>query len=361
MSRVASARRLTNNRHPLVESRRAQLFASVHSGLLAPKPGLRPCLACRGSLTLANVSPQPASLLTENPSLHGHSRHVQSVNHKAHSRSWRLRKWPHTLVMKSTIASVAFMIGVLACSSQEPAKVAELPPARHAVIVVTNHDQLGDSGKQTGWYLSEVSHVYYPLVESGYQVDFASPKGGAAPMDEKSRDLNDPDNARLLGDPVVTERLNNTRPLAEIDPALYQLVHFAGGHGAMWDFPGNADIERITAGIYERGGIVSAICHGPAALVDIKLSTGAYLVNGHEVAAFTNDEEREVGGDAFVPFLLQTKLEERGANVTIAPNWQSKVVVSGRLLTGQNPQSGHALGAALKQASRVDSETTRTE
>lgn len=309
------------------------------------------CLTLLPSLKRHSVSSPPVA--SPSRSLPLTTKHSQGVGTDA--------KLAHTFGMKSTLVSVAFMIGTLACSSQEPARVAELPPTRHAVIVVTNHDQLGDSGKQTGWYLSEVSHIYYPLVESGYQVDFASPKGGAAPMDEKSRDTNDPDNARLLGDPVVTERLNDTRPLSELEPAFYDLVHFAGGHGAMWDFPGNPDIERLTAGIYERGGIVSAICHGPAALVDIKLSTGTYLVNGHELAAFTNDEEREVGGDAFVPFLLQTKLEERGAKVFVAPNWQSKVVVSGRLLTGQNPQSGHALGAALKRASQVQGTPTRTQ
>ncbi len=244
------------------------------------------------------------------------------------------------------------MLGGFACGPREEAEAPEMTPPKRAVIVVTSHDQLGDTGKQTGWYLSEVSHVYYPLIESGYEIDFASPAGGAAPMDEGSRKPEDPDNARLLGDPVTMQRLQNTQPLAEVDPTRYHLVHFAGGHGAMWDFPSNPDVGRIAAGVYERGGVVSAICHGPAALVDVKLSTGDYLVKGHEVAAFTDEEEREVGGDKFVPFLLQSKLEERGAKVVPAPNWKSQVVVSGRLITGQNPQSGHELGRSLQRASR---------
>lgn len=258
----------------------------------------------------------------------------------------------HVSRMNSTITTAVLLCLAAACGPKDEPKSAESSPVKRAVIVVTSHGEFGDTGKRTGWYLSEVSHVYYPLIESGYEVDFASPKGGAAPMDEGSRKPEDPDNARLLGDPVTMQRLERTLPLSELDPSNYQLVHFAGGHGAMWDFPANPDVNRLAAGIYERGGIVAAVCHGPAALVDVKLSSDVHLVHGHDVAAFTNAEEREVGGAEIVPFLLQSKLEERGAKVLTAPNWQSQVVVSGRLVTGQNPQSGHALGRALQRVSR---------
>lgn len=224
---------------------------------------------------------------------------------------------------------------------------------KKALIVVTSHDRLGETGKPTGWYLSEVTHVYYPLVQAGFAIDFASPRGGAAPLDESSRKLEDPENARFLGDPALVARLRETLPLAKVNPADYDVVHFAGGHGVMWDFPANADLRRIAASIYERGGIVAAVCHGPAALVDVTLSDGSYLVAGKDVAAFTNAEEETVGLAKVVPFLLQSKLAERGARVHPAGNWQSSVQVSGRLVTGQNPQSARAVGSAIVDVARA--------
>jgi putative intracellular protease/amidase len=226
-------------------------------------------------------------------------------------------------------------------------------PRRRALIVLTSHDRLGDTEKSTGFYLSEVTHVFYPLVEAGFEVDFASPNGGAAPLDEASRKLDDPDNARFLGDPHLREQLQRTTPLAMAEPNRYDVVHFAGGHGVMWDFPSNPDVQRVAAQIYEQGGIVAAVCHGPAALVNVKLASGAFLVAGKQVAAFTNSEEQAVGLTKVVPFLLQSKLEERGARVSLAANWQSQAVVSERLVTGQNPQSAHAVARGIVELART--------
>lgn len=220
---------------------------------------------------------------------------------------------------------------------------------KRALIVVTSNDTFGPSGpkdKRTGWYLSEVTHVYYPLVEAGYTVDFASPRGGAAPLDESSRKLDDAENRRFVEEGHLA-RLERTAALGEIDPTRYDVVHFAGGHGVMWDFPGNPDIGRVAAGVYQRGGVVAAVCHGPAALVDVKLSDGTYLVAGKEVSAFTDEEERAVKLSEVVPFLLSSTLAKRGANMHPAANWTSQVSVSERLVTGQNPQSAKALGAKL--------------
>ena len=224
---------------------------------------------------------------------------------------------------------------------------------KRALIVVSSNDRLGDTGKKTGWYLSEVTHLYYPLVEVGYTVDFASPKGGAAPMDESSRKLDDADNKRFLEDAAVMERIRSTIPLAKIDPERYDVVHFAGGHGVMWDFPEDRELQRVAAGIYEHGGIVAAVCHGPAALVDVTLSDGTYLVAGQDVSAFTNAEEEAVGLTQVVPFALQSKLESRGARFHPGANWASQVSVSGRLITGQNPQSARALAAKIVEAAKA--------
>jgi len=218
---------------------------------------------------------------------------------------------------------------------------------KHALIVLTNNDQLGQTGKPTGFYLSEVTHVYYPLVEAGFSVELASPCGGRAPLDEGSRKLDDPENRRFVGNDALMARLDDTWPLSEIVPRDFGVVHFAGGHGVMWDFPGNPEIARVVAGVYANGGVVAAVCHGPAALVDVKLADGSYLVANHDVSAFTNAEEKEVGLSEVVPFLLQSKLEERGARVQTGPSWQSHVSVSGRLVTGQNPQSAKELALRI--------------
>ena len=123
---------------------------------------------------------------------------------------------------------------------------------------------------------------------------------------------------------------------------------FAGGHAAMWDLPDDVAIASLTSNIYENGGIVGAVCHGPAALVNVKRKNGEYLVKNMFVAAFTNDEEREVGLERVVPFMLADRLEQRGAHHDDAPNWSIKVCVSGRLVTGQNPASATRVGDAMR-------------
>lgn len=217
---------------------------------------------------------------------------------------------------------------------------------KNALIIVTNHSQLGDTDQKTGWFLSEVSHVYWPLHYAGFTVDFASPQGGDAPMEESSFKLDDAENKGFAHKFSITTSIN-TLSLTEIEPSNYQIVYFAGGHGTMWDFPDNPDIERIVSSVYENGGIIAAVCHGPSALVSVKLSDGNYLVAGKKINSFTNEEEREVKKDSIVPFLLETRLKERGGIFEAGENWESKVVIDNRLITGQNPQSASSLGNAI--------------
>ncbi len=219
---------------------------------------------------------------------------------------------------------------------------------KNALIVVTSNDQLGNSGQKTGWFLSEVSHVYWPLINDGFSVDFASPQGGDAPMEKDSLKLDDPENKSFVEKFNIQNSLP-TLPMKSIDPARYQVIYFAGGHGTMWDFPDNSEIERVTSSIYENGGIVGAVCHGPSALTSVKLSDGKYLVDGKEINSFTDNEEREVEKDKIVPFLLESRLRERGGNFLAGKNWANQVVVSDRLITGQNPQSASSLGKAIVQ------------
>ncbi|MGB6222107.1 type 1 glutamine amidotransferase domain-containing protein [Haloferula sp.] len=211
------------------------------------------------------------------------------------------------------------------------------------LLVLTNHAELGETGKPTGFYLSEAAHPHEVFTKAGYKVKLASPEGGFAPLDPKSLELEDEANAAFWknfgnGDkdkPGVAE----TMALSDVGPGEYGGIFFAGGHGSMWDFPASAELRAVTASIYSRGGVVGAVCHGPAALVNLKLPDGSLLVSGKKVAVFTNEEEEKVELTEVVPFLLQTAFEDMGAEIVPAEAFSENAVRDGRLVTGQNPAS----------------------
>ncbi|WP_338794042.1 type 1 glutamine amidotransferase domain-containing protein [Bernardetia sp. MNP-M8] len=215
------------------------------------------------------------------------------------------------------------------------------------LFVLTSHNKLGDTGKETGYHLSEVSHPWKVLHDAGYEINFVSPKGGHAPV--TAFDLDDEINKEFWHNEKYRNRVENTKKPSEIKPSDYKAIFFAGGHGTVWDFPENKELQKIAATIYESGGIVSSICHGAAALVNLKLSDGSYLVDGKDVNSFTDSEEKEQGLEDVVPFLVESKLRERGAKFHQAANGEAKVVVDGRLITGQNPASATPLGQTLKR------------
>lgn len=218
--------------------------------------------------------------------------------------------------------------------------------ARPVLFVLTSHGVKGDSGQPTGFYLGEVTHPLAVLDAAGIKVEFASIEGGEPPVD--GLDLDDATNARYWNDETFRAAIRNTAKLADVDPARYAAIFFAGGHGAMWDLPQSPAVASTARDIFEAGGIVAAVCHGPAALVNVRLSDGSYLVAGRNVSAFTDSEERAVGLDKTVPFLLASTLTERGAIHHPAADWNAKVVVDGRLVTGQNPQSATGVGEAIR-------------
>lgn len=215
------------------------------------------------------------------------------------------------------------------------------------LFVLTSHDRKGDTGQATGYYLPEAAHPWAVLKENGFLVDFVSPKGGIPPMD--GADSTDPVCHKFLQDQEVSLKLKNTLTPDQVTSSDYSAILFVGGHGTMWDFPDNMELSVIAKSIYENGGVVSALCHGPAALINLKLSNGEYLVKGKKVAAFTDDEERAVNLDRVVPFMLETTLLQRGAKHQHAANWQANVVVDGRLVTGQNPASAEGIGLAISR------------
>jgi len=204
--------------------------------------------------------------------------------------------------------------------------------------VVTNHGSIGNTGTPTGYYLSEVAHPWQVFTEAGYEVEFASPKGGFAPMDPKSFDLGDPINKKFWHSLEAVQGVVHTKSLGKLDPDSYAAIFFAGGHGTMWDFPTSKAVRKSIARHYKNGGVIGAVCHGPAALVGVEIN-GVPLVAGKTVAAFTNEEEAAVDLTDAMPFLLESKLRELGAEFTEAGNFKKNVAVSGRLVTGQNPAS----------------------
>ena len=213
------------------------------------------------------------------------------------------------------------------------------------LIVLTSHAQMGDTGKPTGFFLGELTHPLEVFEKAGVPVELASIQGGEPPVD--GLDLQDEINARYWNDPAFRAKLAATKKMSGLDPADYSAVFFSGGHGTMWDFPDDAAVQKFAREIYEADSPVGAVCHGPAALVNVKLSDGSYLVAGKEVSAFTNSEEEKVGLTKIVPFLLATKLEERGAKHVAAPDFQKQVVANGNLVTGQNPASAAGVAGEM--------------
>lgn len=212
------------------------------------------------------------------------------------------------------------------------------------LFVVTSHNEKGNTGEKTGYYLGEVSHPWDVLHSAGYKIDFVSPKGGKAPVD--AFDMTDAINKKFWDNEEYRNKIENTKTPSQVNPEDYVAIHYAGGHGAMWDFADNTEIAEIAKQIYENNGVVSAVCHGPAGIVNIKLSNGLYLVDGKKVNAFTNEEEVKVKLEDVVPFLLEDKLTERGAIFEKSAPFTAHVVTDRRLVTGQNPQSAHSVGKA---------------
>ena len=207
------------------------------------------------------------------------------------------------------------------------------------LIVLTSHDQLGDTGKKTGFWLEEFAAPYYVLKDAGAAITLASPKGGQPPLDPKS-DL--PENLteftkRFRSDKVAQADLAKTKKLADVSAKDFDAVFYPGGHGPMWNMPDNATSIALIEAFVKANKPVAAVCHAPAAFVNVRGKDGEYLVKGKRVTGFTNAEEQAVGLSAVVPFRLEDRLKERGAVYSNGVNWTPDVQVDGKLMSGQNP------------------------
>lgn len=216
------------------------------------------------------------------------------------------------------------------------------------LMVLTSHDQLGDTGRKTGFWLEEFAAPYYVFRDAGVELTLASVKGGQPPIDPKS-DLPEnqtPATTRFKNDPAAQKDLASTVKLEGMRSEDFDTVFYPGGHGPMWDLVDNTDSIALIESFYNSGKPVAAVCHAPAVLHRV-VYQGAPIVKGKRVTGFTNSEEEEVQLTHVVPFLVEDKLKQLGGLFEKAPNWQSFVITDGRLITGQNPASSTAGAQAL--------------
>ena len=220
------------------------------------------------------------------------------------------------------------------------------------LIVLTSHDQLGDTGQTTGFWLEELANPYYIFLDAGAAVTLASIQGGQAPLDPKSHldESQTDDTKRFLADSAAQNLLANTIAIEQVDADDYDAVFLPGGHGTMWDFATSSTLSNLIEAFDQEEKIIAAVCHAPAGLVTVKTASGEPLVKGKSVTAFTNSEEKAVELDTVVPFLLETRLRELGAKFESGPDCGPLAKQDGNLITGQNPASSEVAAKAVLAA-----------
>ncbi|AUI37591.1 glutamine amidotransferase [[Bacillus] caldolyticus] len=206
---------------------------------------------------------------------------------------------------------------------------------KRVLMVVTNHTTITDDHK-TGLWLEEFAVPYLVFKEKGYDVKVASIQGGEVPLDPRSINEKDPSWAE------AEAVLKNTTRLSKDDAHGFDAIFLPGGHGTMFDFPDNETLQYVLQQFAEEGRIIAAVCHGPSGLVNATYKDGTPIVKGKTVTSFTDEEEREVGLDVHMPFLLESTLRLRGANFVRGEKWTDFSVRDGNLITGQNPQSSRS-------------------
>lgn len=223
---------------------------------------------------------------------------------------------------------------------------------RSALLILTSHTALGNTGRGTGFYYDEMAAPYWALTDHGLDVELASISGGQGMADPKT--LVAPEQrpsmvARFMDDPLAMEKLAHTAPVNAVNPSRYACVFLPGGHGAMWDFDSES-VGAIISTAWARGAVIGAVCHGPAGLLCARTEDGEPLVKGRRVNSFTDAETQQIGLVGVEPFLLETRLRALGGLFECSGNFESHAVRDGRLVTGQNPQSTEAVCQLLLEA-----------
>lgn len=217
------------------------------------------------------------------------------------------------------------------------------------LMVLTSHDQLGDTGKKTGFWLEEFAAPYYRFLDAGAALTLASPKGGQPPLDPISDapDAQTDDTRRFADDKEAKQRLANTLPLSEVNPDDYDAVFYPGGHGPLWDLAEDPSSIKLIEHYVAQEKPLGLVCHAPGVLRRAKGPDGKALVAGRQVTGFSNTEEEAVQLTHVVPFLVEDELIHLGARYSKADDFQEHVVTDGKLVTGQNPPSSAASAKAL--------------
>lgn len=224
-----------------------------------------------------------------------------------------------------------------------------MPTKLKILMILTSSATMGDTGEPTGLWFEELATPYYAFIDAGASVTLASIAGGPVPIDPRSvkaKGENEASVDRFLGDEPAAAALKMTIHINGIDVSTYDAVFLPGGHGTMWDLPQSTELAALLTRAWTQGKVVAAVCHGPAGLVNAQDETGAPLVSGRRVTGFTDSEERAVGLDTVVPFLLESRLRELGGRYESVADFQPFSIADGRLVTGQNPASS-ALTAKL--------------
>lgn len=221
--------------------------------------------------------------------------------------------------------------------------------AKKILMVLTSHAELGNTGEKTGFWIEEFAAPYYAFVDAGVEVTLASPKGGQPPIDPKSEqpDFQTDSTTRYFDDQKTQELVANTVPLAEVSAADFDAVFYPGGHGPLWDLATDANSIQLISAFLAADKPVGAVCHATAVLMDVKTTSGEYLVKGKVVSGFTNSEEAAVGLTDVVPFLLEDELVKRGADFQKVDDWNVFAVRDGLLFTGQNPASSELVAEKM--------------
>jgi putative intracellular protease/amidase len=219
---------------------------------------------------------------------------------------------------------------------------------KKVLVVLPSHDQLGNTGQKTGYWLEEFTDTYYKFIDSGYEVTIASPRGGKPPVDPKStqKENQSESTKRFERDKSAQEKLENTLALSQVSASDYDTLFLPGGHGPMWDLSSDENMKKIVEDFYSDKKIVSAVCHGPAGLLQATDRNGNSILKGKKITGFTNNEESAVGLTKTVPFSLENRMKELGGKFEKGQDFKPFIVSDGLLITGQNPKS--ALPAAEK-------------
>ena len=222
----------------------------------------------------------------------------------------------------------------------------------NVLIVLTSHDQLGDTGNKTGFWLEEFASPYYHLKDAGVSVTLASPLGGQPPLDPKSHepDFLTDDTRRFEDDQAAQDELAKTVKLSEVEMKKFDAVFYPGGHGPLWDLHNDRDSIALIESFIAAGKPVATVCHAPAVLLKARDKKGNPLVMGKRVTGFSNSEEAAVELTDVVPYLLEDELIAMGGLYQKVEDWNPLAVVDGLLITGQNPGSSAAVAEALVKA-----------